>query len=120
MTFDFLKALRENMGISDTFPEVGIIAMIPCTAYALCGNRHKKEPSRIEIFNQSQILVERVRRVIDFFDSTGILQFWQVENPMSDIHTHNKWLGNPRQKFDPCDFAGYDPNPDDSRYNKKT
>jgi len=120
MTFDFLKALRDNTGISDVIPEVGIIAMIPCTAYALCGNRHKKEPARIEIFNESQILTARVKEVIDFFDRLGVLKFWQVENPMSDIHTHNKWLGKPRQKFDPCDFAGYDPNQDNSRYNKKT
>src|ERR1035437_1665496 len=120
MTFDFLKALRDNSDISDVLPEVGIIAMIPCTAYALCGNRHKKEPSRIEIFKESQILTTKIKEVVDFFDRLGVLKFWMVENPMSDIHTHNKWLGKPRQRFDPCDFAGYDPIPDNSRYNKKT
>lgn len=65
-------------------------------------------------------MTERIKLIIDFFDKLGILKFWQVENPMSDIHTYNKWLGKPRQKFDPCDFAGYDPIPDNSRYNKKT
>lgn len=120
MDFDFLKALRENTEYSDVMPEVGIIAMIPCTAYALCGNRHKKTPERIKIFEESQLLVAKTKEVIDFFDNIGILKFWQVENPMSDIHMHNKWLGKPLQIFNPCDFAGYDPIPDNSRYNKET
>jgi hypothetical protein len=25
-----------------TMPEIGLIFMVPCTAYALCGNKHKK------------------------------------------------------------------------------
>jgi len=94
--------------------------MIPCTDYALCGNRHKKSPERIKSFPQSQMLVAKVEEILNFYDSAGVLKFWQVENPMSDIHTHNPWLGKPRMKIDPCDFAGYDPIPDNSRYNKKT
>jgi len=120
MDFDYVKALRDNSEWSDVLPEVGIIAMIPCTPYALCGNKHKKTPERIKMFNETQILTAKVKEIIDFFDKVGVLRFWQVENPMSDIHTHNTWLGKPRQKIDPCDFAGYDPIPDNSRYNKKT
>lgn len=120
MTFDYLQVLRNHTKFSDVMPQVGIIAMIPCTAYALCGNRHKKTENRKQIFQVSQNLVAKTKEIIDFFDRIGILQFWQVENPMSDIHTHNAWLGKPRQKFDPCDFAGYDPEPMNSRYNKKT
>lgn len=101
-------------------PQVGIIAMIPCTAYALSGNRHKKTPQRIPVFEESQKLCARVKQIIDFFDNIGILDFWMVENPASDIHTHNPWLGEVKQKFNPCDFAGYDPIPDNSRYNKQT
>ncbi len=120
MTFDFLNSMRQHTELDNVLPEVGLIIMMPCTDYALCGNKHKKTPARIESFKQSQILMGRVKSVIDFFDGIGILKFWQLENPMSDIHTHNKWLGKIRQKFNPCDFAGYDPIPDNSRYNKQT
>jgi hypothetical protein len=120
MQWDYIKALRESTEISDILPTVGIIAMVPCTAYALCGNKHKKTPERIKEFEISQKLVAKTKEIIDFFDRIGILKFYQIENPMSDIHTHNKWLGKIRQKINPCDFAGYDPIPDNSRYNKQT
>lgn len=117
MDFNPAKLLNEYQF---ELPKVGIIAMIPCDAYALCGNKHKKTPERIKLFKESQVLVDRVKDIIDYFDNIGILSFWQVENPMSDIHTYNKWLGKIHQKFNPCDFAGYDPVPDNSRYNKMT
>lgn len=117
MNWNYIKLLQEY---DFALPEVGIIAMIPCTAYALCGNKHKKTPARQKIFKESQELVAKTKEIIDFFDNAGILKFWQVENPMSDIHTHNPWLGKIRTYFDPCDFAGYDPEPDNSRYNKRT
>jgi hypothetical protein len=118
MTFDFLKVVREfNPYIT---PSIGIIAMPPCTAYALSGNRHKKTPERIELFNQSQVLMKRLKDVIDLFDNLRLLKFYQIENPMSDIHKKNPWMGKIRQKFNPCDFAGYDPSPENSRYNKQS
>lgn len=98
----------------------GIIAMIPCTAYALCGNKHKKSEERKEVFEYSQKLVAKTKEIIDYFETRDELIFWQVENPMSDIHTHNKWLGKVQLQFDPCDYAGYDPIPENSRYNKRT
>jgi hypothetical protein len=118
MTFDFMKVVREFSPY--VMPCIGIIAMPPCTAYALCGNKHKKTPERIKLLKESQILMQRLKEIIDFFDNLGILEFYQIENPMSDIHKKNPWMGKIRQKFNPCDFAGYDPNPDDSRYNKQT
>lgn len=99
---------------------VGIIAMIPCTAYALSGNRHKGTGKREQVFFDSQKLVRGVKQCIDFFDTLRILKFWQIENPMSDIHKHNPWMGKVVLQFDPCDFAGYDPVPENSRYNKRT
>lgn len=121
LTFDPVKWLNnyqtENHGV---MPEVAIIAPIPCTAYALSGNRHKKSEARKVVFEESQKLVAHLKKVIDFFDNVGILKFWQVENPMSDIHKHNPWLGAVRFKFNPCDFAGYAPEPEKDRYNKQT
>lgn len=119
LTWDYKKWFGELLH-SNKIEKVGIIAAIPCTAYALCGNRHKKSESRKPVFAYSQKLVARTKEIIDYFESLGLLLFWQIENPSSDIHTHNDWLGKPFQKFNPCDFAGYDPNPTASRYNKKT
>lgn len=100
--FDILQIVLDNPGC-----KFGIIAPVPCTAYALSGNRHKKTEARKEIFDISQKLMAKLKSVIDYLESKGLLLFWMLENPSSDIHTHNKWLGNPRQKFNPCDFAGY-------------
>lgn len=117
---DFL--LFDVAKVVEKYPHAvfGIIAPIPCTAYALSGNRHKGSEARKPIFEVSQCLVAKLKDTIDYLENLGLLKFWQLENPSSDIHSHNKWLGKPVQKFNPCDFAGYAPNPDIDRYNKKT
>jgi hypothetical protein len=94
--------------------------MIPCTDYALSGARHFKAKDEDGRTAQSQALVEKSKEIINFFDKLGVLNFWQIENPMSRIHSLNPWMGKPRLKFNPCDFAGYDPEPEKSRYNKVT
>lgn len=102
MKFNVIKIVQEN-----PYAQFAIIAPMMCTAYALSGNRHKNTPARIEIFNYSQSMMKHLKNIIDFLSDSRLLMFWMLENPMSDIHTHNKWLGKPRQKFNPCDFAGY-------------
>lgn len=117
MTWDFLQPIKEA---EYSIPQVNIIAMQPCDCYALCGNRHKKKRFLNGEFDASQRLVERTKMIIDFYDNERLLGFWQLENPMTDIHKKNPWLGKITQKFNPCDFAGYDPEPNNSRYNKET
>jgi hypothetical protein len=101
-------------------PIVGIIAMIPCTDYANSGAKHFKEKDSDGRTIESQKLVARTKEILDYCWYSTLLKFWQVENPMSRIHKLNPWLGKVKLKFDPCDYAGYDPVPDNSRYNKKT
>jgi hypothetical protein len=101
-------------------PVMGIIAMIPCDDYALCGSKHFKEKDKNGKTVKSQILVDRVKDIINWLSNERLLKFWQIENPMSRIHTLNPWMGKPKLQFDPCDYAGYDPVPDNSRYNKRT
>lgn len=101
-------------------PSVGIIAMIPCTDYALSGAKHFARKDADGSTEYSQKLTERTKHIIDYFDNVGTLRFWQVENPMSRIHKLNPWLGSPVLKFNPCDYACYDPIPENSRYNKMT
>lgn len=101
-------------------PAVGVIAMIPCTDYALSGAKHFSRKDSDGTTAESQRLVNQVHEIILYLKSKQALQFWQVENPMTRIHKLNPWLGEITQRFDPCDFAGYDPIPDNSRYNKQT
>jgi len=101
-------------------PEIGILAAVPCTDYALSGARHFKAKDIDGRTAKSQLLVEKTRQIIEWFQRSGTLVFWCVENPMSRIHTLNPWMGNPMQKFNPCDFALYDHEPENSRYNKQT
>lgn len=99
---------------------VVIIAMIPCTDYANSGAKHFKRKDADGTTEQSQKLVAKTKEIIDYFDSKRVLVSWQIENPMSRIHKLNPWMGSPALKFNPCDYAGYDPVPDNSRYNKMT
>lgn len=100
--------------------EVVIIAMIPCTDYALSGAKHFAKKDADGTTEKSQQLVAKTKEIIDFFDGLGVLKAWQIENPMSRIHKLNPWMGAPTLKFNPCDYAGHDPIPENSRYNKKT
>lgn len=100
--------------------KVGLLIAQPCTDYSLSGAKYFKKKDLNGQTEQSQKLVNRSKELIDYYDSEGRLIFWSLENPMSRIHTLNLWLGKPKLKFNPCDYAGYDPNPNDSRYNKRT
>lgn len=113
LTWDY----KDPYGGLKNHDKIGIIIMQPCTCYALCGNRHKINRLNNGEFEQSQLLVEHSRRIVEYFNPF----FWQLENPKTDIHKKNEWIGQrPKFIFDPCDFAGYDPEPDNSRYNKET
>lgn len=114
------KAFPQGVTISKDEFKTGIIAMVPCTDYALSGARHFKKKDEHGITEFSQMLVERTKEIIDYFEENTELQFWQLENPMSRIHKLNPWLGSPRLKFNPCDFAGYSDSPETDRYNKMT
>lgn len=100
--------------------KVGLLIAQPCTCYALSGARHFAAKDAAGITAKSNLLVNRSKEIKEYFEKRGDLVFWALENPMSRIHKINKWLGMPALKFHPCDYAGYDPNPDKSRYNKST
>lgn len=57
--------------------------------------------------DETQMLVDKTKEIIDWIDSRFNLLFWKVENPMSRIHKLNTWLGNIHHKFNPCEYAGY-------------
>jgi len=96
--------------------KVVVLAAIPCTDYALSGSRHFNDKDLDGRTDASQLLVAKTKEILDWINP----DVWTVENPMSRIHTLNTWLGSVKHKFNPCDYAGYDPTPDNSRYNKAT
>lgn len=119
LNWNYVRWYQEQEYYS-TYPEVGIIAMVPCTDYALSGAKHFAAKDANGQTELSQKLVAKTKEIIDFFDNIRVLRFWQIENPMSRIHKLNTWMGIPRLKFNPCDYAGYDPQPENSQYNKMT
>lgn len=123
LQWDYKKSIEglfgDDLKITDNV-QFGIIAMPPCTDYALSGARHFATKDKDGRTEYSQLLVSKTKEIIDYVRSTGKLVFWQLENPMSRIHTLNPWLGKPTMKFNPCDYAGYADDPEKDRYNKMT
>ncbi len=99
---------RGKLLIGQTYEiETGIICMVPCTDYALSGSKHFAAKDKDGRTAFSQLLVAKSKEIIDWFKENSKLLFWQLENPMSRIHTLNPWLGKPVLKFNPCDYALY-------------
>lgn len=100
------------------FNKIVVLAAQPCTDYAVSGAKHFKAKDEDGRTNDSQMLVYTTRDIIDHFKPYA----WALENPKTRIHKLNEWIGQrPKYVFNPCDFAGYNPdNPEDDRYNKET
>ena len=97
--------------------KVIVLAAQPCDNYTLCGNKHKAEKLINGEFAEAQKLVAKTKEIINWLNPFA----WALENPKTDIHKKNEWIGQrPKLIFNPCDFAGYSPNPDDDKYNKET
>lgn len=97
--------------------KVIIIAAQPCDDYAVCGAKHFAKKDAEGVTEKSQVLVKKTKEIIDWFNPFA----WMMENPKTRIHKLNPWIGQrPVFIFNPCDFAGWSPKPDEERYNKET
>lgn len=103
-----------------TYPQVGIIALVPCTHDAVSGARHFARKDAAGITKETDVLMDKLKGDIFYLEDRRLLKFWQIENPKTRLHNRHPWIKPITQKFNPCDFAGYDPFPDNSRYNKET
>jgi len=119
LKFNYIKEFNDRTEYG-TVPEVGIIAMVPCTHDATSGAKHFKAKDKDGRTKETDVLVNRLKEMIFFFDDMRVLRFWMVEQPRTRLHNRFPWLKPRIQKFNPCDFAGYDPIPSNSRYNKET
>lgn len=62
------------------FPhKIGILAAIPCNDYALSGAKHFSAKDADGRTEASQKLVNTTKAIIDFFELTGFLDFWQLK-----------------------------------------
>lgn len=107
LTWDYDFVISHIMQNRIKGDKIGILAAIPCTDYALSGAAHFKAKDNDGRTKMSQLLVDRTYKIMSLFHAAFNLDFWRVENPMSRIHSLNKWLGPVKFKFDPCDFAMY-------------
>jgi len=89
----------------------GILAAVPCTAYAVCGAvwwAKKDADGTTEYYNR---LTRKTMEIIEYFHAG--LQFWVIENPVGRIAKCVPELAKYRlYAFDPCDFG--------DAYTKKT
>ena len=113
LTWDYSKFVIANACNLDIY---AILAAIPSTDYALAGARWFREKDRDGRTEQSNKLVRKVFEIIMAVKPKIVA----IENPISRIHTLNPWMGKPHLKFNPCDYAGYDPVPENSQYLKMT
>jgi site-specific DNA-cytosine methylase len=91
----------------------GILCAPPCTDFSGSGAQYwqKKDASGTTISSLS--IVDACLRMVAIYKPT----FWALENPVGRLR---RWLGPYRFSFDPCDFAGWNSNPEADRYTKKT
>lgn len=99
------------------FDKIIILASQPCTEFALSGAKHFAKKDQNGVTKRAIELVNKTLSIIQYFDPFC----WALENPKTRIHKLNPWIGQrPKLIFNPCDYAGYDPNPENSMYNKET
>ena len=93
-----------------------ILIAIPCDNYALSGAAWFAEKDKDGRTAFSQKLVAKAKEILDYFKP----EIYAIENPMSRIHKLNPWMGQPKLKFNPYEYADYDPCPIKSAYQKET
>jgi hypothetical protein len=89
----------------------GILAAVPCTAYALSGATYWKKKDADGTTEQFNRLTRKTLEIINYFRPS--LQFWVIENPVGRIAQCVPELAKFRlYAFNPCDFG--------EAYTKKT
>jgi hypothetical protein len=76
-------------------PIHGILAAPPCTVFARAGNTWPRTTAQ---YREGLSVVDACLRIIIAGDPV----WWALENPSGTLR---KWLGEPRLRFDPCDYG---------------
>ena len=88
-----------------------VFAFPPCTNLAVSGARWFREKG-LDALCDSLSIVEWCRKICEWSGAP-----WMLENPVSTISSY--WR-KPDYMFDPCEYAGYLPDPSPEAYTKKT
>lgn len=107
LKWDYIRVIEDWESKNKPVVKIGIIAMIPCTDYATCAAKHFPKKDADGSTDKSQLLVSKTYDIIKHVEGNYGLDFWQIENPRSRIHSLNVWMGKPKLKFDPANYAGY-------------
>lgn len=94
---------REDIRIVFAFP--------PCTNLAVSGARWFADKG-LSALAEGLDIVDRCRAIAEWSGAP-----WMLENPVSTLSSY--WR-KPDHAFDPCQFAGYLPDPTTEAYTKKT
>lgn len=94
------------------YPIRGILAAPPCTDLAGSGARWWTEKGTEALIESLSIVDACLRAVVIYRP-----KWWALENPVGRL-VH--YLGEPRLRFDPNDYAGYSENPESNEYSKYT
>lgn len=96
----------------------GILAAVPCTDFAISGAKWFTEKDQNGSTFESIVLIYKTLAIIQWFRPG--LNWWVIENPMSRIHKLCPELEKVSLRFNPYEFAGHDPIPRNSQYQKQT
>ena len=109
---DILDLTPEDMPFDEVY---GMLAAPPCTDFAGSGAQYwgaKDADGRTEA---SLLLVDKVLEFVDYYQP----HFWALENPVGRLPKLRPQIGTPWY-FNPCEFAGWLPDPSLEAYTKKT
>lgn len=117
--YDILESLSwiASGGIDDK-PIYGILAAVPCTCFAVSGNRHRKTHlSTKKVFKCKCCKTDHEHNVLLACATIEIIEianpkFWCIENPITELHKYVPEVGKPKMYFNPFQYG--DP------YSKKT
>lgn len=95
----------------------GILAAPPCTAFSVSGSQFWATKDADGRTAEALRLVDRCLELIDQINP----RWWILENPVGRLgRLRPAHLGKAKIIIDPCDYAGYAPDPQTDAYTKKT
>ena len=94
-------------------PVHGILCAPPCTAFARSGATYWPEKDSDGRTLEGLAVVDSCLRAVAVYKPV----WWALENPVGRLR---RWLGPPAFSFDPCDYAGWNDNPNVDAYTKRT
>lgn len=98
----------------------GILAAPPCTHFTGSGAQYWAAKDRDGRTAAGVAIVRGCLRIIKYFRARYRDLWWAMENPVGRLPLLVPELGQPLYYFDPIDYAGWSPTPEEECYTKRT